>query len=133
MSRNRAAAREGLPDTLFDVLERLSVPELRAVRAVVDRRIEQQRPPIEDLIRAEAAGEVVDIEDRGLYAIVRMIRPRSENADAESRPESVYRVRRERRPTGDETLRWSFMDDVGESRRGEDPASESPRERSTDH
>lgn len=105
---------EQLPNTLVEKLDALEQPELRTVRKYVEQRLESSHPPLEEQIRDEAEGEVVDIEDQGIYTLVRMRPPAQEESEADSRPISLYHVTQERHPDGEETLHWSFLGDVQE-------------------
>lgn len=102
------------PDILVEILNDLDAPSLRAVRTYVDQRLEDLRPSLQERIRSEANGEVVDITDCGAYTLVRTYRPSHGNYGRSSRPLSLYRVKRERRLNGEETLHWSFLGDVVE-------------------
>lgn len=105
---------EQLPDSLIDHLDVLEAPELRAVHAYVERRLEECSTSIAKQILAEAAGEVVDIEDHEAYTLVRMHPPREEESDGDSQVISLYRVRRETQLDGEETLHWSYLGDVSD-------------------
>lgn len=99
---------EQLPDQLVEALDALETPGLRAVRAYVDRRLASgQTPPVER-VRAEADGEVLDVDDRGVYTLVRK-RPESDRETV-----SLYRVRLAEPLDGEEALHWSFLGDVRE-------------------
>ncbi|WP_198526039.1 hypothetical protein [Haloferax sp. ATB1] len=63
------------PDMLADILDDLDAPALRAVRTYVERRLDDVRPSLRELIRSEVDGEIVDIEDHGAYTLVRKYPP----------------------------------------------------------
>lgn len=102
---------EQVPSFLAEHLDELSVPELRAVRTYVDKRIEYCRTPLADRIHAEAVGEVLDIADCGAYTLVRMRIPDQESPNEEGQNIGLYRVRREKRLNGEEDLNWLFLGD----------------------
>lgn len=102
---------EQLPNTLVEKLDALEPPELRAAHKYVEQRLESSHPPLEEQIRDEAEGEVIDIEDMGIYTLVRMRLPPQDDSDADSQPVSLYHVRREKHPDGKEDLHWSFLGD----------------------
>lgn len=108
---------EDLPDPLVEILDTLEVPALRSVQTYIRRSLEHRRPPIAERILAEACGDVVDIEDRGAYALVRMRPPVPDGPGAHDDVRSLYHVRHEPRPDGGESLHWSFVGDVRETRR----------------
>lgn len=99
-----------LPEALVEELDALESPELHAVREYVDQLLESSQPPIEEQIREEAAGEVLDIKDEGIYTLVEQRPP--DQGEGDSKPVSLYHVRRERHPDGEETLHWAFLGDV---------------------
>lgn len=111
---NSTPPTEQLPNALIEKLDSLEPPELRAVHKYVEQRIESSHPPLEEQIRDEAEGEVIDIEDQGIDTLVRMRVPPQEDSEADSRPVSLYHVRRERHPDGEEDLHWSFLGEVQE-------------------
>lgn len=59
-----------LPDTLVEGLDDLDEATLRAVRTYVEQRLDEIRPPLEELIRSETDGEIVEIRDDGEYTLV---------------------------------------------------------------
>lgn len=103
---------DNLPDPLVEHLDGLRVPALRAARTYIDDRIEYRSTPIRERILAEAAGEVVGIEDHGAYALVRKIPPDQDVTDGDSQVISVYHVTREKQLDDEEVLHWSFLGDV---------------------
>ncbi|APW98740.1 zinc ribbon domain-containing protein [Halobiforma lacisalsi AJ5] len=112
MSGDEPVAPEAVPDPLVERLVALDVPELRAVRTYVERLLDYARPPLTDRIRAEASGELLEIDDHGGSALVRKRPPNQEESDADPGIVSLYRVTRERHIGGEETLHWSFLGDV---------------------
>ncbi|ELY83189.1 hypothetical protein [Natrinema gari] len=109
-SDDKQSPTERLPTALIEELDTLESPELHAVREYVDQLLESSQPPIEQQIREEASGEVLDIEDQGVYTLVKQ-RPPSQS-EGDSKPVSLYHVTRERHPDGEETLHWAFLGDV---------------------
>lgn len=105
---------EQLPDALVEKLDTLDPRELRAVHNYVEQCLEDSQPSIEEQILEEAEGEVLDIEDQGIYTLVRKRPPNQEGAEKDSQPVSLYHVMKERHPDGEETLHWSFLGDVHE-------------------
>lgn len=105
---------ERIPDALVEQLDSLERPELRAVHTYVEQRLEDARPPLEEQIREDAEGDVLAIEDEGVYTLVRMRSPSTDDSDGDSQPVSLYHVTQERHPDGEETLHWSFLGDVTE-------------------
>lgn len=105
---------EQLSDSLIETLDTLEPSELHAVHEYVEERLESIHPPLEKQIREDATGEVVDIEDKELYTLVRMRTPAQEESEEDSQPISFYHVTRERHPDGEETLHWTFLGDVPE-------------------
>lgn len=108
-------AREALPADLVETVDELDAPALRHLSGYVNQRLRDSSEPIAEMIREEAGGEILDIDDRGTYTLVRK-RPQSRDAsEAGSQPVSVYHVRRKRRPDGGETLQWSFIGDIDDT------------------
>jgi len=103
-----------LPDGLVETLDDLEYRDLRTVYNYVEQRLEEAHPPINEQIREEAEGDVLAIEDEGVYTLVRMRTPDTGDSDGDSQPVSLYHVTQERHPDGEETLRWSFLGDVTE-------------------
>lgn len=100
------------PDRLVEILDELDAPTLRGVRSYAEQRLDDLRPPLEELIRSEADGEIVDIDDRGAYTLVRKCPPVGAESETTSRPLHLYRVKREERLDGEETLHWSYLGEV---------------------
>ncbi|QLG50315.1 hypothetical protein [Natrinema halophilum] len=109
-SDDKRSPTERLPAALIEELDTLESPELHAVREYVDQLLESSQPPIEEQIREEATGEVIDIEDEGIYTLVKHRPPN--HGEGDSKPVSLYHVTRERHPDGEETLHWAFLGDV---------------------
>lgn len=105
---------EQLPDTLVEQLDTLEPPELRAVHKYAEQLLEEAHPPIEKQIREEAKGDVLAIEEEGVYKLVKMRSLDTGGSDGDSSPVSLYHVRRERHLDGEETLNWSFLGDMKE-------------------
>lgn len=103
---------ERLPDTLTTEIDSLEVPELRALMSYVEQRVESLRPPLAEEIEANAAGEVLGIENHGVYALVRMRPPDPDGHATDAAPLSLYHVRRERGLDGEESLHWAHLGDI---------------------
>lgn len=103
------------PDPVREQLDELDIPELRATQSYVEERIESLREPLEAEIVENAAGEVVDIEDHGAYAIVRTHPPNPDGSGVDTSLVSLYHVHRERHVNGEEVLHWSFLGDIQDS------------------
>ena len=104
--------RQNLPDALVEILDDLDISTLRSVRTYLDQRIDDLRPTLPEMIRAETGGEIVDIRDRGPYTLVRKYPTSRDSSDTYPQPLFLYRVKREKRLNGEETLHWSFLGDV---------------------
>ena len=101
-----------LPDSLIEQIDNLEVSELRAILSYVEQRIESLRTSIEEEIVADAAGEVIEIEDHGDYALVRKHPPNPDGLGVNTDIVSIYHVRQEPQLGGEETLHWSYLGDV---------------------
>lgn len=101
-----------VPDGLIQHIDSMALPELKSVRSYVERRIEALRTPIEEVIEATAAGEVLKVEDHGAYAFVRKHPSNPEGPDVNTDQVSLYHVRREHRMDGTESLHWVYLGDV---------------------
>jgi len=104
--------RQKLPDALVEILDDLDVSTLRSVRTYLDQRIDDLRPTLPEMIRAETEGETVDITDREPYTLVRKYPISRDGSDTYLQPLSLYWVKREKRLNGEETPHWSFLGDV---------------------
>jgi hypothetical protein len=112
MDMTTQADRQKPPGTLIEILDDLDVSTLRSVRTYLDQRIDDLRPTLPEMIRAETEGEIVDIRDRGPYTLVRKYPTSRDSSDTYPQPLFLYRVKREKRLNGEETLHWSFLGDV---------------------
>lgn len=101
-----------LPDTLVAQIDSLELPELKAVLSYVEQRIESPHPPIEEEIEANAPGEVIEIENHGTGTLVRTHPPNPDGPGANTEIVSLYHVRREQHPDGENTLHWTYLGDV---------------------
>lgn len=101
-----------LPNRLIERLDALDIPDLKAVLSYVEQRIESLHPSIKEEIQEEAAGEIIEINDHGSYALVRKHPPDPNGSGANRNIESLYHVRRERHPDGHESLHWVYLGDV---------------------
>ena len=104
--------RQNLPDALVETLDDLDVSTLRSVRTYLDQRIDDLRPTLPEMIRAETGSEIVDITDSGPYTLVRKYPTSKDNSTTYPQPLSLYRVKREKRLNGEERLHWSYLGDV---------------------
>lgn len=111
MRTNGPTPPEQLSEPLIETLDELTASELRTVRTYVEHRLEEVRTPIAEQIRAEATGEVLDIEDCGTHTLVRMCSPTSKTASADTSI-LLYSVRREKRLDGSKALHWSWLGEV---------------------
>ena len=111
------SAPERLPDTLTDEVDALEIPELRTLMSYVEQRVESLRTPLAEEIEANAAGELLGIENHGLYALVRMRPPDPDGHATGAEPVSLYHVSRERGIDGEESLHWAYLDDIQRSGR----------------
>lgn len=103
---------EHVPDGLLERLESLDVSELHAVRTSVEHRIDALRLPIDEEIEDNAAGEIIDIENHGSYALVRKHPPASDGSGVDTDVTSLYHVRRERNMDGETSLHWVYLGDI---------------------
>ena len=106
--------RKNIPDALVEVLDDLDAAALRAVRAHVERRLDDLRPTLSDVIRSETGSDVVDITDSCPYTLVRRYRSSGDSSGAGRRTVSLYRVAREKQLNGEVSLHWSYLGDVVE-------------------
>jgi hypothetical protein len=103
---------EHVPDWLLERLDSLELSELEAVRTSIEDRIEGLRFPIDEEIEASTAGEIIDIENHGSYALVRKHPPASDGSGVNTDVTSVYHVRRERNLDRETSLHWDYLGDV---------------------
>jgi len=106
------ADRQKPPAALVEILDDLDVSTLRSVQTYLDQRIDELRPTLPEMTRAETEGEIIDITDRGPYTLVRKYLTSRDSSDTYPQPLSLYRVKREKRLNGEETLHWSYLGDV---------------------
>ena len=104
--------RQKLPDAFVETLDNLDVSTLRSVRTYLDQRIDDLRPTLPGMIRTETEGEIVDIIDRGPCTLVGKYPTSRDSSDTYPQPLFFYRVKREKRLNGEETLYWSFLGEV---------------------
>ena len=104
--------RETPPDRLAEILDDLDAAALRSVRTYVERRLDDFGCSMEKRIRSETEGKVVHVEDFGPYTLVWKQPPYG--GDAETRPLSLHRVKREKQTDGTESLHWSYLGKVVE-------------------
>jgi hypothetical protein len=103
---------DDISDTLIQRVKSLDLPELISLLSCIEQRIEVLRTPIEEEIEANAAGEVLDIENHGAYALVRKHPPGPDGTGINTDVVSLYHVRREQRMDGTESLHWAYLGDV---------------------
>jgi len=104
-----------LSKALVQRVDALELPQLKSLLSYIEQRIETLRTPIEEEIEANAAGEVLDIENHGAYAIVRKHPPDPDSDGANTDIVSLYHVRREPQIDGTESLQWAYLGDVHSS------------------
>lgn len=114
MGTDEPTAPERLPASLVESLDALDRPDLRAVRSYVEHRSGYLPVPLTDRVRANAPGEIDDVDDHGAYTLVR-VRQETYDSSGKSKPVFLYRVEQERLPSGDETLHWSFLGEVSDA------------------
>jgi len=103
---------DDLSEALIQRIDALELPELKSLLSYVEQRIDALRTPIEEEIEANAAGEVLDIENHGAYAIVRKHPPDPDDDGVNKEITSLYHVRREPQFDGTESLHWAYLGDV---------------------
>ncbi|WP_202935213.1 hypothetical protein [Halorussus amylolyticus] len=103
---------DGLPETLLQRIDALELPELKSLLSYIEGRVESLRTPIETEIEANAAGEILEIETHGAYALVRMHPPDPDDSGVNTDITSLYHVRREPQLDGTESLHWVYLGDV---------------------
>lgn len=112
--RDRSSAPpDRLPDSLIERIDSLGVSELQALLSYVESRIDSLRTPLEAEIEADAAGEILEIKKYGGYALVRMHPPAPDGSTVDTNVVSLYHVRREQQLSGEESLHWAYLGDVG--------------------
>jgi len=103
---------DDLPGPIIQRIKALELPELKSLLSYVEQRIDALRTPIEEEIRANAAGEVIDIETHGAYAIVRKHPPDPDGSGVDTTITALYHVRREPQLDSTESLHWAYLGDV---------------------
>lgn len=101
-----------LPAELVAQLDSLELVQLKSVKSYVEERIRSVRPPIEEEIEANAAGEILTIDAHGTDALVRKVQSTSEESGSDSEIVSLYHVTAEPRIDGTSSLHWSYLGDV---------------------
>ena len=104
--------RQKLLDALVEILDDLDASARRSVRTRPDRRIDDSRPTLPGMVRAETEGETVDVTDRGPYTLASEYSTFRDSSATCPQSLSPYRVRREKRLNGDGTLHGSFLGDA---------------------
>ncbi|WP_459808271.1 zinc ribbon domain-containing protein [Halopiger thermotolerans] len=90
----------------------MELSELKSLRSYIEQRIDAVRPSIEEEIEANAAGEVLEIENHGSYALVRKHPPDPDTDGPNTDVTSLYHVRRKQQFDGAESLHWAYLGDV---------------------
>lgn len=103
---------DDLSETLIQRIDALELPELKSLLSYIEQRIEALRTPIEAEIEANAAGEVLEIENHGAYALVRKHPPDPDGSGVNTDITSLYHVRREPQLDGTESLHWAYLGDM---------------------
>ncbi|MFC6770083.1 anaerobic ribonucleoside-triphosphate reductase [Halorubrum pallidum] len=103
---------DDLSEMLIQRIDALELPELKSLLSYIERRIESLRTSIEAEIEANTAGEVLEIENHGAYALVRKHPPDPDGSGVNTDITSLYHVRREHQLDGAESLHWAFLGDV---------------------
>ena len=103
---------DGLPQNLIQRVDALELPELKSLLSYTERRIESLQTPIEAEIEADVAGEVLEVEDHGAYALVRQHPPNADGPGVNTNITSLYHVRREPQYDGTESLHWAYLGDL---------------------
>lgn len=113
-----AVPTEGLPESLLEAVDSLTENELEALLSYVEKRIEADWSSLRADIEASAAGEVLDVERDGPYALVRA-HPPEESLDVDTDTTgvdtdvvSLYHVRREHLSDDSKSLHWAYLGDV---------------------
>lgn len=101
---------DSLPDGLVAQVDLLDARALSALRAYVEQRLDVLRTPFEAEIEETAAGEVVEIEAHGSYALVRMHPPSKGDGDTDR--VALFHVQQERQIDGTKSLHWTYLGDV---------------------
>jgi len=127
-----AVPTEGLPESLLEAVDSLTASELEALLSYVEKRIEADWSSLRADVEASAAGEILDVERDGPYALVRAHPPEGrgggdtdeaavdadgENDEVEAAAVdtdvvSLYHVRPEHLADGTESLHWAYLGDV---------------------
>lgn len=103
---------EHLSESLVDQVDALDQAELRALRTYVTRRINSIQPSLEEQIRADAAGEVLEITDHSGYVLVKMHPPSPDGPGVDQTVVSLYHVQQEPQINGTVSLHWTYIDDA---------------------
>lgn len=103
---------DSVPDALLAQVNELDRTELQELLSYLEERIDALHPPLEEAITADTAGEVLDIEHHGGYALVRIHPPNPDGPGVQSDVVSVYHVRREQHPDGETDLHWAYIGDI---------------------
>ncbi|WP_424005545.1 zinc ribbon domain-containing protein (plasmid) [Haloarcula salina] len=106
---------DDLSEELIQRIDALELPELKSLLSYIDQRINALRTSIEEEIEANAAGEILAIENHGAYAIVEKHPPDPDGDGVNTEITSLYHVQREAQPDGLESLHWAYLGDVHNS------------------
>jgi len=103
---------DDLSQELVQRIETLGLTELRSLLSYIEQRIDALRTPIAEEIESNTAGEIIDIEKHGGYAIVRKHPPDPEGDGVDTDITSLYHVRREQQLDGTDSLHWAYLGDI---------------------
>lgn len=103
---------DGIPEELIKQLDSLDRDTLDRVQSHIEDLLESHGPPTEEEIKADTAGEVLEIKPQGGHALVRKHPPNPDGPGPNQSIVSLYEVRRERYPDGDTGLHWAYIGDV---------------------
>lgn len=109
---DEAPPRERLPDGLVGTLDDLDHAELHAVVQYAQQRLAESHHSIAEDVRAEGGEDVVSIDDRGGYALVRKRQSMPDDPDSDAGFSSLYLVTHETDMDGERSLHWSYLGDM---------------------
>lgn len=103
---------DDLSEALIQRINGLRASELQTLRSYIDERIESLQPPIEEEVRATAAGEVIAVDDHEGYVLARIHPLNPDGPGVNTEKTELYHVSREQHPDGTDSLHWSYIGDV---------------------
>lgn len=101
-----------LPDDLAATIDSLDASAMRAVVEYAEARLDDGPHTLEEDIRTSDVKNVVSIDDRGAYALVKKREPATESDGDSAEITSLYLVRHERHLDGETALNWAYLGDV---------------------